>query len=185
MTSVGEIALRCVEALEADGIPCAVGGAIALGFWCPPRATLDVDLNIFVSADDVHRALAPLLALGVQGEMDTMKARLQQGEAGMLYLDGVRLDIFLPSIPFYAEAARRVVRLKFLGRTLPVLSAETLAVFKMLFFRKKDLADLERLLAFQGPALDAMWVRAQLADMMGDDDERVAAWDRLVADAVG
>ena len=69
----------------------------------------------------------------------------------------------------------------FLGSILPVLSSETLAVFKMLFFRKKDLADLERLIAFRGAALDRGWVRAQLVEMRGEADERVLEWDRLTA----
>ncbi|MHB1846249.1 MAG: hypothetical protein ACYCWW_15610 [Deltaproteobacteria bacterium] len=30
------------------GIPYAVGGALAYSFWGIPRATLDVDLNVFV-----------------------------------------------------------------------------------------------------------------------------------------
>lgn len=178
------MALRCVEALEAAGLDCAVGGAIALGFWSPPRATLDVDLNIFVAAEEAKRALAPLLSLGATGEAEEMAARLERGEAGMLHLDGVRLDIFLPSIPFYDEARQRVKRVSLMGRELPVLSAETLAVFKLLFFRNKDLVDLERMAEFLGEDLDVAWVREQVVAMMGEDDERVRAWDRIAGAGV-
>jgi hypothetical protein len=33
--------------------------------------------------------------------------------------------------------------------------------------------------AFQGAAVDASYVRARIADMLGVDDPRVATWDRL------
>jgi hypothetical protein len=44
-------------------IPHAFGGALALAYDAEPRATIDVDLNLFVGTDrfdDVARALAPL-----------------------------------------------------------------------------------------------------------------------------
>lgn len=129
-------ALRCVDALESAGLTCAIGGAIALGVWCPPRATLDVDLNIFVETTQAAAALAPLLALGATGEPELLVRRLQAGDMAMMHLDGVRLDIFLPSIPFYGEAEQRIVRVQPLGKSVPVLSAETIAVFKLLFLRK-------------------------------------------------
>lgn len=61
------------------------------------------------------------------------------------------------------------------------LSAESIAVFKLLFFRAKDLVDLERLIAVQGADLDGAYVRRWLVDMMGDDDERVLRWDAMRA----
>ena len=60
-------------------------------------------------------------------------------------------------------------------------SAEAIAIFKLLFFRPKDLADLERLNAVQGAHLQRDYVRAWIVDMMGPDDDRVQAWDRIVA----
>ena len=60
------------------------------------------------------------------------------------------------------------------------LSAEAIAVFKLLFFRGKDVLDLEKLLAVQGAVLDRSYIRKWLVDMMGEGDERVARWDAIV-----
>jgi hypothetical protein len=65
------------------------------------------------------------------------------------------------------------------GSDVWFLSAEALCVFKLLFFRGKDVVDLERLIAVQGAAIDAAYVRTQIASMLGDDDARVATWDRI------
>ena len=61
------------------------------------------------------------------------------------------------------------------------LSAEALSFFKMMFFRGKDLVDLERLISNQGPRLDAPYVRRWLVETMGEEDERVRKWDELCA----
>ena len=60
--------------------------------------------------------------------------------------------------------------------------AKTLAVFKMMFFRRKDLADVEQILRTQGAQFDRPWVREQLAGMYGAGDPRLSAWDELAGD---
>jgi hypothetical protein len=54
-----------------------------------------------------------------------------------------------------------------------------LAVFKLLFFRGKDIVDLERLAAVRAD-IDASYVRKWIVDMMGEDDDRVRRWDAIV-----
>jgi len=55
-------------------------------------------------------------------------------------------------------------------------------VLKMMFFRRKDLADVEAVLRDQGPAFDREWVRRKLTELAGEGDERLRAWDELVRD---
>jgi len=53
------------EALKAAGVPHAFGGALALA-WCTgrPRATIDIDINIFVGLHDADEALALIVHEG-------------------------------------------------------------------------------------------------------------------------
>lgn len=97
----------------------------------------------------------------------------------VLRLAELRIDVFTPSIAFSWEAARTRVRQRIGGQDVWFLSAEALCVFKLLFFRGKDVVDLERLVAVQGAAVDAAYVRRHIADMLGEDDPRMATWDRL------
>lgn len=55
-----------------------------------------------------------------------------------------------------------------------------LCVFKLLFFRSKDVVDLERLINRQGKSLDVAAVRRHIVEMMSETDPRVARWDDLV-----
>ncbi|MBO6935761.1 MAG: hypothetical protein JJ863_12325 [Deltaproteobacteria bacterium] len=95
-------------------------------------------------------------------------------------VSGMRLDVFTPSIEFSHEAGRTKVRAELLGEPVWLLSAEATAVFKMLFFRPKDLVDLERLVPVQGDGLDTDYVRRWIVAMLGEDDVRVERWDRIV-----
>ncbi|MDQ3033498.1 MAG: hypothetical protein M3Y87_13850 [Myxococcota bacterium] len=117
-------------------------------------------------------------------EIDDDAARVGAKTRGMFAgrAGATRVDVFVPSIPFYEEAARRRVRTTIGVHTTWVHSAEVLAVFKMLFFRPKDLIDIARMLDVRGARFDRSFVRAALVEMLGDD-ERIAKWDALVAAA--
>ena len=96
-------------------------------------------------------------------------------------MDGMRIDVFVPSIPFSYEANRTAVTISVDGWTGRFLAPEAIALFKLLFFRIKDRADLERLVAVRGADLDHAYVRCWIVEMMGEDDERARAWDDIVA----
>jgi len=169
-----------VDACERCGLDYALGGALAYSAWAEPRATRDVDLNLWVSSERLPSAFAALESAGVS--IDHERALREADERGMFIgrRGEYRIDVFVPSVPFYDEALQRRVRSRVAGRDVWVLSAETLAVFKMLFGRPKDLADVGRLLEIQRGNLDTTFVRRSLVDMLGRDDERILAWDTLV-----
>jgi hypothetical protein len=176
-----ESAQRIADALEAAGMPYAIGGALALAIAGVPRGTVDVDVNVFVTEELVPEAIAVLQRLGVEIEPVAAIARARRDGMFVGRWDGMRIDVFLPSIPFAREAERTRIRVTdAAGWSGWFLSAEALAVFKLLFFRGKDLVDLERLVAVRGTEVDAGYVRRWIVEMMGEDDERVSKWDGLV-----
>lgn len=179
--TAAEAARAIADALAERGFPHAIGGALALGVAGVPRGTKDVDINVFVDDDDVPAVIEVLRTLGV--ELDPPAARARARRDGMFVglWDGMPIDVFVPSIPFSHEAARTAVSVTVDGWTGRFLSPEAITVFKLLFFRIKDRGDLERLVAVRGDALDHAYVRRWIVEMMGEDDERVVAWDAIVA----
>jgi hypothetical protein len=175
-----DAAKRVVGALERAGLPYAVGGAMAYGLWSIPRATNDVDVNVFVDADRLEATLVALHAAGVR--FDDAEARRGHADGGYFigWLDHYRVDVFTPSVPFSWEAGRTRVRATVEDLDAWYLSAEATAVFKLMFFRGKDVVDLERLVATQRERLDHAYVRRWIVEMMGEDDPRTATWDDLV-----
>lgn len=96
-------------------------------------------------------------------------------------MEGIRVDVFVSTVPFYKELKRRVRNAVLLGRPMKILGAEDLVVLKLMFFRRKDLADAEAVLRDQGNALDRRKVRNRLVKLVGEADERVHVWDELAS----
>ena len=172
-------AMQIAQAYERANIPYAIGGALALGIWGIPRGTVDVDVNVFLEGDALDRAIQILQALGM--DLDLKRARQESADRGMFVgtWEGMRIDVFTPSIDFSREALRTRARQRAGEVEAWYLSAEALAVFKLLFFRSKDIADLERLVAVA--EVDSGYVRRWIVDMMGEDDPRAHKWDEIVA----
>ena len=174
-----EAALWIADGLERHGVAYAIGGAHAYGQYGIPRATNDVDVNVFVPLDGLAPVFEALCALGIAvDEAATREDAARDGLVGLRF-GMFRVDVFTPSIDFSWEAERTRVRHLIEGRPVWFLSVEALCVFKLLFFRGKDVVDLERLIAVSGDDIDAAYVRRWLVEMMGAADPRVETWDRL------
>jgi hypothetical protein len=175
------LAVRFAGVLGGAGVPYAIGGAIAYGFWGVPRGTRDLDVNVFLPAEQADVAVDALVGAGL--EIDRAAARqtaIDRGDARGRYQD-IPVDLFFLSIPLHESAARRTVEVTLLDTPIRVLSAEDLTVFKLLFFRGKDVVDVERLVAAQGGGLDRGYVRSWLVSCVGEGDERVGRWDAICA----
>lgn len=179
--TVRQVVERLVDVLERSGVPYVLGGALSLAAWSEPRATADVDVVLWLPEERWAEAVALVASAGVA--LDAAVALRQARERGMFVgmVGPVRVDAFVPSIPFYDVALARRARATVLGRESWVHSAEVLAVFKLLFFRPKDLIDIERMLRVRGPDFDRSFVRAAIVEMMGPDDPRIAKWDEIAA----
>lgn len=168
-------------ALDEAQIPYGIGGAIAFGIWGDPRGTHDVDINLFVNHDEFQKALAVLISAGVEIDQEAATKADLAGDVIVGWYEDIRVGLFTPSIPFAWEAMNHVVRINNANRSIAYLSAESIAVFKLLFFRPKDLLDVEKLIEVEAEAFDANYVRKWLVEMMGEGDERVVALDQMLS----
>jgi hypothetical protein len=159
------------RALAAARVPHAFGGAIALAYWTEdPRGTSDIDVNLFVPASDPGRALRALPA-EVEQPAGTADTIVRDGQI-RLWWDGTPLDLFFDYDPVHEEAARNRRTVPFEGVRIPVLGPVELAVFKVMFDRTRDWADIEAM-AERG-TLDFDAVRSSLGRMLDGDDPRFA-----------
>jgi hypothetical protein len=183
--SAVELARAISDALEAAELPYAIGGALALAYYAPPRATVDVDVNVFVPPrGGVEPIVNALRSVGFEPDEppEALNARASRDGQFRGHCEGMRVDVFVPAIDYYAEleSRRRVVQVG--GRSAWILAPEDLAILKMMFFRRKDLADVEALLRDQGPDVDVAFVRDKLVELVGSDDERVRELDDIIKD---
>jgi hypothetical protein len=165
------------EALTAGKVPHAIGGALALAYYAEPRATIDVDVNVFVPTErwpDVRDALAPL---GVNTDVDP--TALQRDGQARLWWDRNPVDLFFSYDPFHDEMRRAARRVPFAETTIPILSPEHLAVCKAMFDRPKDWLDIEQILVATEP-LDLPEIESWLEAMVGDGNPRLARLREII-----
>ncbi len=159
------------RALARRHIPHAFGGAIALAYATrDPRGTSDIDLNVFVPATNPARGLAALPD-GIERPAGTAEAIARDGQV-RVWWEGTPIDLFFDYAPIHAAAARDRRTVPFAGAEIPIVGPIQLAVFKAMFDRTRDWADLEEMAAARALDLDA--VRSALAEMVGPDDPRVS-----------
>lgn len=157
------------DALAAAKIPYAIGGAIALGYYALPRATQDIDLNVFVGTADFDRVAATLAQLGVDVSVD--RAALERAGQCRLAWGRTPVDLFMANVEFHDAMAMKVRRMPFGEATVRVLAPEHLIVCKALFNRPKDWPDIEQIVLTM-PDLDEGEVIDWLTRMIGADDDR-------------
>jgi hypothetical protein len=176
--SLPEKVIAIHESLAAARVPHAIGGALALAYYAEPRATIDVDVNVFVPTErwpDVRDALAPL---GVDVDLDL--AALERDGQARLWWDRNPIDLFFSYDLFHEEMRRRARRVPFAETTIPILAPEHLAVCKAMFNRAKDWLDIEQILVATSP-LDTAAIEDWLRRMVGADDPRIARLQEIEA----
>lgn len=156
--------------------PHAFGGALALAYYAEPRATIDVDLNLFVapsSYPDIERDLAKI---GV-GDGVNLQVVERDGQCRLRW-GNTPIDLFFAYDALH-DAMRRASRSEPFGETkIPILAPEHLLVCKAIFNRPKDWLDIEQMLVCVDD-LDLAEVRTWLDRIVGADDPRRERLDHV------
>jgi hypothetical protein len=172
------------ERLQRSDIRHAFGGALALAYYAEPRATIDVDVNVFVAPDRCAGVFDALGELGVDASGDARRRARADGQARVIW--GLTpVDLFFAYDRFHYAAARRVRAVPFGDATIPILAPEDLVVCKAVFDRRRDWLDIEQILVATAGEFDADDVRAWLARIVADDDARRRKLDELFAAILG
>jgi len=159
-------------------LPHAFGGAIALAYCtAEPRGTRDLDVNVFVDPSRAPEVFAALPREVVSRDIDIQTAE-REGQVRVWWED-TPIDVFLDVHRFHAIVARGVRWVPFTDRSIPVLGCAALTVFKALFNRTKDWADIEAMIEMG--ELDMAGAVTWLEDLVGADDPVTKRLGLLVA----
>jgi hypothetical protein len=178
--SLPEKVLAVHGALARARIGHAFGGALALAYYAEPRATVDVDVNVFVSPAEQRTVAAALTPLGVAADADP-DATERDGQCRWSW-GRTPIDLFFAYDELHdamREAARTV---DFGDTTITILAPEHLAVCKAVFDRPKDWLDIEQMLVCVDE-LDTVEIDRWLVRIVGAEDARRLRVGELVATA--
>ncbi len=170
MSTLADKIVDLNAALDEASIPHAFGGALALAFHVEePRATRDIDVNVFVEPGRARDVFGAFPAAVVWGEGDVARVELD-GQVRLLW-DDTPIDVFFSTHAFHDLAWLEIQRAPFAGTTIPILGATELVVFKVFYDRTRDWADIESMLDAHTPDVHA--ALGWLVDLLGADDARV------------
>lgn len=168
MTSLTGKVVELQRALSAAEIPHAFGGALALAFHTlEPRATQDIDLNVFVPEADVRRVFSALPSAVEWNDADASAVE-RDGQVRLIW-ERTPIDLFFATHAFHVAAAARTETVEFAGIRMPILSATDLAVFKAFFARSKDFVDIERMA--EAGSIDGEYALDVIAELLGSNSE--------------
>lgn len=155
------------DSLTAAGLSHAFGGAIALAYCTEePRGTRDLDVNIFTDSSRARTALAAL-PKSVSVSAADIKTVESEGQT-RLWWDSTPIDLFLSNHPLHEIAAAAVTWVPLAEREIPVLDCASLVVFKALFNRTKDWADIEAVASCSPRHVEQ--AAATVTELLGEDE---------------
>jgi hypothetical protein len=173
-------------AFAAAEVPHAFGGALALAYYGTPRGTQDIDVNVFVAANESARVLEALTQIGVAtGGVRERKEIRERGQVRLRW-ERTPLDLFFSYDPLHASCLARIRSVPFgADASLPILSAEDLVIFKVLFDRPKDWNDVAEVLYARGPDFAVSYTLDWLRRILAPRDARLEKIEKLLRSPAG
>ena len=157
------------EALGTARVPHAFGGALALAYYAQPRATIDIDVNIFLPPSRFERIAKALVSLDVDTAIDG-EAVTRDGQVRLRW-GRTPIDVFLAYDQIHDEMRATFRRVPFADGAIPIIAPEYLAVCKAVFDRPKDWIDIEQML-LGTDAFDRLVAESALHRLVGEADDR-------------
>jgi hypothetical protein len=170
------------HALDAAGIAHAFGGALALAYYAEPRATIDIDVNLFVDPARYRQVLKVLEPLGISSA-PTEDAVLHDGQ-GRLWWGRNPVDLFFAHHGLHDAMRHRVRTVPFGDDQITVIAPEHLLTAKVLFDRRKDWLDIEQMLVAV-PGLDMAEAWRWLNEFLPGDHQRLEHLREVERDLLG
>ena len=158
MTAQEAALVSISERLETLRVPYMVIGGMANAVWGEPRATLDVDVTVWVDEEEIETISGrfadrfTLLPDNPAEFIRTTRVLPLETEAG------VRIDLIFGMLPFEQAAIERSVSRTVGNRPVRFCTAEDLILYKIFSERDQDLRDVQAILRRRGPELDRTYL---------------------------
>lgn len=158
---------RLFEIFDDLDIPYAIGGSVASSTWGMPRQTNDIDVEIWISTEQV-RPLTARLSDYYFSEIEIERAVTSGDPYACFQLihqeEGLQFDVFVQAdLPFTRECLARRVEKEIDGFVFRFESAEEIVIQKLRWYAlggrvsERQWRDLRAILSVN-PRLDWIWI---------------------------
>lgn len=154
-------------------------GGLANAKWGNPRATLDVDITIWLPESEIQNLLSLLEAEYIFLVKDPLKFIAKTRVLPLKNNIDQRIDLIFASLPFEKDALDRAIKVRVGRSAISFCTPEDLIIMKIISDRTKDLEDVRGIIRFQREQLDYGYLEpriAELADLL-EKPEIKKQWD--------
>lgn len=178
MTSQEAALADLTRVLNDARVPYMVIGGLANIIWGEPRATIDIDVTVWVLepripevADILEHNFTLLVENPCAFIRDTRVLPLQSP-------GGVRIDVIFGLLPFEEEAIMRAATIEVGGVAVRFCTAEDLILMKIISDRERDLADARAIVRRRLAQLDRGYLEPRIHELSRtlDKPEIEARW---------
>ena len=175
MTDQEAALVLIAETVEALQIPYMIIGGMANAIWGEPRATLDIDITVWVNEQEIEtipeRLSDPFTVLPEDPVDFIRETRVLPMETEA----GVRIDCIFGMLPFEKAAIARSVNRSVAGKPIRFCTAEDLVLYKIISEREQDLRDVKAILRRRSHSLDRTYLDPRIQEL-ADAFERPDIW---------
>lgn len=165
MTALESALLEVASLLDELAIPYMLIGGLAVAEWEVPRATLDIDVTVWVEPAELATAVSNLCLRLVPKPQDPLAFVRATRVLPAMSSQGVPVDLIFAVWPAEQEAIRNAVHRQVAGRLVRVAALEYLLLLKLTSDRDKDYADAARLVQRHRGRFDAVWLEERLTEI--------------------
>jgi hypothetical protein len=177
-----EVLKAACDTLDRAGIDYAVAGGIAAGFWGETRSTIDVDLVIAVSLDEIESVKktfaddpAFLFDPNDFAFPDTVIIRVPQPNHDKTKPEIIAIDLLIFKDGYSEQVIARRRSAKYGHDEFWFCSPEDLILMKLRAGRHRDLGDIQTILNVRGEELDMDYIATNAVSV-----QKQQAWQELI-----
>jgi hypothetical protein len=164
MTRLEASLVEIVTFLDRSGFPYMLIGGLAVAAWGEPRATLDVDLLVWVDPEGFDEAVRSV-AGQFHAAPDALVFARRSRVLPVTTADGVRADIVFAALPEEREFISRAQTRRIAGADIRVACVEDLIFMKLISERLKDMEDARLLIRRFRASLDRSSLEPRLQEI--------------------
>jgi hypothetical protein len=164
MTELESALVEVASLLEEIGLPYMLIGGLAVALWGEPRATLDVDVSVWVEPQHFDQTVQT-----IAGRFRTMSSALEFARRTrvlpVVTSQGIRADIVFSALDEERRMMGRAVVKRVGTANVPCASVEDLIWMKLISERPKDQQDARQLIHHFRATLDRNYLDPKLEEL--------------------
>ncbi len=163
MTILEAALLEMAALLEELHLDYMLIGGVAVALWGEPRATLDVDLTLWVEPDRMESTVETLAARLAVRTPRPLEFVQRSRVLPVLASNGIPVDLLFAAWPLEKKAIGHAVVRQVAGSPVRVAGLNDLLLLKLISDRPKDLADAAALLRRHRGQVNFNWLERELS----------------------